>query len=286
MTAVALAFVLPRLWRGAPPRAPISRTAMNADIYRSELAELEPSGIPAGSPPPRLPKPRDRTRAPAARRCRRRNRFATARRRHAARRRRRSRSRCRSLAARPLRVFGEPGALATRRADAGFAATGAALDRAGHARGTRAPSGEQSARRPRLGAARPAGRSRTTASPRPPPPSNARSPIAPKVAADAAIWCEYADALGMAQGGSARRQAARARHARTGAEPGAPQGAGNGRQRRLRAARVRCRRPLLADAARAAARRLAAAARARGGGRPRRAAGAAYGQHAAPRTTN
>ena len=176
MTAVALAFVLPRLWRGAPPRAPISRTAMNADIYRMELAELEAerdtgrlSAAEAAEARTELERrlladaggetgsqPRgDATRRAAVA-------IAVA---------------LPVLAAGLYLVFGEPGALATSRADAGFAATGAALT----APGMRAELVRHLERNPRDGRGwvllGRAGRSRTTVSPTPPPPSNARSPL-------------------------------------------------------------------------------------------------------------
>jgi cytochrome c-type biogenesis protein CcmH len=200
MTAVALAFVLPRLWRGAPPRAPISRTAMNADIYRMELAELEAerdtgrlSAAEAAKARTELERrlladaggetgsqPRgDATRRAAVA-------IAVA---------------LPVLAAGLYLVFGEPGALATNRADAGFAATGAALT----APGMRAELVRHLERNPRDGRGwvllgrRDAADDRFTEAAAA---FERALAIAPKVAADPAIWCEYADALGMAQGGS------------------------------------------------------------------------------------
>jgi cytochrome c-type biogenesis protein CcmH len=200
MTALALAFVLPRLWRGAPRRAPVSRTATNADIYRMELAELEAerdagrlSAAEAAQARAELERrlladtgddaraqPHvDGTRRAAAA-------IAVA---------------LPVLAAGLYLVFGDPGALATDRADSGFAATGAALT----APGMRAELVRHLEKNPRdgrgwvllgrLDAAEDRFIDAAVAFER-------ALAVAPKVAADPAIWCEYADALGMAQGGS------------------------------------------------------------------------------------
>jgi cytochrome c-type biogenesis protein CcmH len=40
MTGVALLSVLPCLWRGQPPRAALSRAALNVDVYRAQIVEL------------------------------------------------------------------------------------------------------------------------------------------------------------------------------------------------------------------------------------------------------
>jgi cytochrome c-type biogenesis protein CcmH len=200
MTALALAFVLPRLWRGAPPRAPVSRTATNADIYRMELAELEAE--------------RDAGRLSAAEAAEARaelERRLLADTGDDARAQRHGDGTRRAaaaiavalpvLAAGLYLVFGDPGALATDRADSGFAATAAALT----APGMRAELVRHLEKNPhdgrgwvllgRLDAAEDRFAEAAAAFER-------ALAVAPKVAADPAIWCEYADALGMTQGGS------------------------------------------------------------------------------------
>jgi cytochrome c-type biogenesis protein CcmH len=200
MTVLALAFVLPRLWRGAAPQAPVSRTATNADIYRMELAELEAerdagrvSATNAAAARAELERrlladadgetgsqPRgDATRHAAVA-------IAVA---------------LPVLAAGLYLVFGEPGALATDRGEAAFAGAGAALA----APGMRAELVRHLEKNPRdgrgwvlLGRLDAADDRFTEAAVA----FERALAIAPKVAADPAIWCEYADALGMAQGGS------------------------------------------------------------------------------------
>ena len=76
----------------------------------------------------------------------------------------------------------------------------------------------------------------------PPRPTKARLADRAKVAADPAIWCEYADALGMAQGGSLAGKPRELVDARARAGPRASEGAGDGGQRRVRGAANTLRR--------------------------------------------
>jgi cytochrome c-type biogenesis protein CcmH len=95
--------------------------------------------------------------------------------------------------------------------------------------------------------------------------------VSPKVAADPGVWCEYADALGMAQGGSL---AGRPRELidRALALDAAHPRARDGRQRRVRGARLPRRGQTLAPAPGADPGRPARACPAQRGARARRAA--------------
>ncbi|MBK9673723.1 MAG: c-type cytochrome biogenesis protein CcmI [Betaproteobacteria bacterium] len=200
MTALALAFLLPRLWRGLPPRAAVSRAATNADAYRAQLIDLE--------------RERDagrltvRQHAEARTDLERRLLVDAA---EEAPRPARTGGTHRTavvvsialpvLAAGLYALFGDPDALRSGRADREF--VGGYAERLA-APGMRDELLRHLERNPRDGrgwvllarfdfaadrfadAALAFEKALSTA---------------PKVAADAGIWCEYADALGMAQGG-------------------------------------------------------------------------------------
>jgi cytochrome c-type biogenesis protein CcmH len=198
MTALALAFLLPRLWRGLPPRAAVSR-GDERDAYRAQLADLNASAMPAGSPSGSTPR-----RGPT---CERRLLVDAA---EEAPRPARTGGTHRTavvvsialpvLAAGLYALFGDPDALRSGRADRGCRR----LRRTARGAGMRDELLRHLERNPRDGrgwvllarfdfaadrfadAALAFEKALSTA---------------PKVAADAGIWCEYADALGMAQGG-------------------------------------------------------------------------------------
>lgn len=204
MTAVALAFVLPRLWRGAKASSAVSRTATNADVYRSALAELEAerdSGrlgaasfvqaraelerrlvadtAEADDTVPAKSQLGEGTRRAAVAVA-----FALP-----------------ALAVGLYLVFGEPGALRTERADGDvaeatgtFSGPGMRNDLVRHL-ADNPRDGRAWVLLGRLDAAQDRFAEAAAAFER-------ALAVAPKVAADPAIWCEYADALGMAQGGS------------------------------------------------------------------------------------
>jgi len=206
MTVAALAFVLPRLWRGAKSANAVSPSAANAGIYRDALADLEAE--------------RDAGRltaegyADARADLERRLVGDTAEPRHAdagpAAGYRREGTRCAAvavaivlpaLAAALYLVFGAPGALRDQHADAAIAGAAGTLtapamredlvrhlaDNPRDGRGW-VLLGRLDASQDRFAEAAAAFEKALA--------------VAPKVAADPGIWCEYADALGMAQGGN------------------------------------------------------------------------------------
>jgi cytochrome c-type biogenesis protein CcmH len=206
MTAAALAFVLPHLWRGAKAANAVSRSAASADIYRAALADLETERDAGrltadGYAEARVELERrlvgDTAEAPgtddepaAAHRGRGTRRAAVA-----------VTLVLPVLAAALYLVFGEPGALRDPRVGAAIAGAPGALT----APGMREDLVRHLADNPRDGrgwvllgrldasqdrfAEAAAAFEKALA-------------VAPKIAADPAIWCEFADALGMAQGGS------------------------------------------------------------------------------------
>lgn len=199
MTAVALLFVLPRLWHGLPPRAAVSRAATNADVYRAQLADLERERD-AG----RLTDPQH-----AEARTDLERRLLVDAEEEAPRPARAGGTRGAAivvsialpvLAAGLYALFGDPDALRSGHADREFdspaerlAAPGMRDELLRHLdRNPRDGRGWVLLARVDFAADRFADAALAF--------EKALS-TAPKVATDAGIWCEYADALGMAQGG-------------------------------------------------------------------------------------
>lgn len=202
MTALALAFVLPRLWRGAKAANAVSRVAVNADIYRGALADLETERSAGRLSADAFADARaDLERrlvgdtadaadegAPAAHRVAGTRRAAVA-----------VAVALPMLAACLYLVFGAPETLRTDWATGAGAAAGLnaprmrddlvrhLTDNPRDGRGW-VLLGRLDASEDRFAEAAAAFEKALA--------------VAPKVAADPAIWCEYADALGMAQGGS------------------------------------------------------------------------------------
>ena len=202
MTALALAFVLPRLWRGAKVANAVSRSAVNADIYRGALADLEAERSAGrlsadGFAEARADLERrlvgDTADAPD-------DEAAAAHRGAGTRRAAVAVAVVLPVLATGLYlVFGAPDMLRTDRETGSGAAAGLAAPRlrddlvrhlADNPRDGRGwvLLGRLDAAENRFAEAAAAFEKALA--------------VAPKVAADPAIWCEYADALGMAQGGS------------------------------------------------------------------------------------
>lgn len=198
MIVVALLSVLPRLWRGPRGTAAVSRTALNAAIYRREIAELE-GGHDAGQS---TAEQRAAARAELERRLLADTQDDEPRGASGAGARRTAVVVSLALPAAAIALYvlfgdpsairGEPGGAAFDSA-VGLATPGARDELVGHLE--RNPRdgrgwvllGRADAAADRFADAALAFERALAASPR--------------VAADAGIWCEYADALGMAQGG-------------------------------------------------------------------------------------
>lgn len=206
MTAVALAFVLPRLWRGARIANAVSYAAANADIYRAALADLEAERDAGRLTADGYADARaelehrlvgDTAEAPDTG-----DEPAAAHRGHGTRRAAVAVGLVLPVLAAALYVvFGEPGALRGQRADVALAGTAGALTTPGMREdlvrhlADNPRDGRGWVMLGRLDAAQDRFAEAAAAFER-------ALAVAPKVAADPGIWCEYADALGMAQGGS------------------------------------------------------------------------------------
>lgn len=194
MTAVALAFVLPRLWRGSRDTEGASRTAINAAIYRAEIEELARSRDTGALAADAYAEARAELErrllhdtdvdppAAAAAGATRRTAVAVA-------------LLLPLLAFGLYALFGEPSAILDD-ADAGIPAAAATASRDELARHVE--------RHPRDGRGWVLLARAEAAADRFAPAVEAYRralEVAPKVRRDPGIWCEYADALGMAQGG-------------------------------------------------------------------------------------